>query len=436
MIAASLPSLGLPSLALPSLRHLRMFEAVARLESLSRAAAEVNRSQPAATQALANLEKALGATLLERRNSGSYLTQCGGIVHLRTQRLLSQFRQALLEPQVGTPFLDKGRLNSLEGKITSTHVRSLIAMAEGSSVEVAARAIGVTPRSLCRSVNDLERLLGRPLAQHTANGLAPTPAGAELARRLKLALREIEHARDEIGMVCGQAETRISVGAIPQCSMSMLSAAVHDLLQQYPNARVVIADGPYDLLLNDLRTGKIDFLFGVLRRPDWARDVHEEPLFSDPYSVVVRAGHPLTRRRQLRLEDLAAYDWILPRSGAPRRRAFEQMFCGMPQPPTSRVETSAFDVQVSLIAASDRVTLMSAQEARRASAGGSIVVLPFTPPVARVLDGVTTRADWHPTSVQLMFLDLLRRHAAKIVAPAAHPRRGGRVGHKLPVAAA
>ena len=63
MIAASLPSLGLPSLALPSLRHLRMFEAVARLESLSRAAAEVNRSQPAVTQALANLEKTFGATL-------------------------------------------------------------------------------------------------------------------------------------------------------------------------------------------------------------------------------------------------------------------------------------------------------------------------------------------------------------------------------------
>jgi LysR family transcriptional regulator of gallate degradation len=411
---------------LPSLRHLRMFEAVARLESLSRAAAEVNRSQPAVTQALGNLEKALGATLLERRHSGSYLTQCGSILYLRTQRLISQIRQALLEPQVGTPFLDKGRLSSLERKITSTHVRSLVAMAEGSSIETAARAIDVTPRSLCRSVRDLERLLGRPLTHHTAHGLATTLAGAELARRLKLAMREIEHARDEIGTVCGQAETRISIGAIPQCSMYILSAAVDDLLRQYPSSQVMIADGPYDTLLNDLRTGRIDFLFGILRRPDWVRDVHQEPLFSDPYSIIVRDGHPLTRKRGLRLEDLAIYDWILPRPGSPRRRAFEWMFSAMPQPPTSRVETSAFDVQVSLIAASDRMTLMSTQEARRASAGGSIVILPFEPEVARMLDGVTTRADWHPTSVQLRFLELLRQHAGKMSTQAAPPRRAGR----------
>ncbi|MPZ38441.1 MAG: LysR family transcriptional regulator [Rhizobiales bacterium] len=421
---------------LPSLRHLRMFEAVARLESLSRAAAEVSRSQPAVTQALANLEKTLGATLLERRHSGSYLTQCGGILHLRTQRLISQIRQALLKPQVGPPFLDKGRLSSLEHKITSTHVRSLVALAESSSIEAAARTVDVTPRSLCRSVSDLEHLLGHPLTHHTAYGLTTTLGGAELARRLKLAMREIEHARDEIGMVCGQAETRISVGAIPQCSMYILSAAVDDLLHQYPSAQVMIADGPYDTLLNDLRTGRIDFLFGILRRPDWVRDVHEEPLFSDPYSIVVRTGHPLTRKRELRLEDLAAYDWILPRPGAPRRRAFEWMFSGMSRQPTSRVETSALDVQVSLIAASDRITLMSTQEARRESAGGSIVALPFQPQVARMLDGVTTRADWHPTSVQLSFLERLRQHAGRINTPAVHPHRGRRMGRKLPAPAA
>ena len=421
---------------LPSLRHLRMFEAVARLQSLSRAAVEVNRSQPAVTQALANLEKTFGATLVERRHSGSYLTECGGILHLRAQRFISQIRQALLEPQVGPPLADKVRLGSLELKITSSHVRSLVAMAESSSIEIAARTIEVTSGSLCRSVSDLERLLGRPLTHHTAHGLTTTLAGAELARRLKLAMREIEHARDEIDTTRGQAETRISVGAIPQCAMNILTAAVDDLLRQYPSARVMIADGPYDTLLNDLRTGRLDFLFGVLRRPDWAHDVHEEPLFSDPYSIVVRAGHPLTRKRGLRLEDLAAYDWILPRPGTPRRRAFEWMFSGMPQQPTSRVETSALDVQVSLIAASDRVTLMSTQEARRESAGGAIVALPFQPQVSRMIDGATTRADWHPTSVQLRFLELLRQHARGISGPVAPAHPGRRTRRKLPAEAA
>ena len=88
---------------LPSLRHLRMFEAVARLESVSRAALEVNRSQPAVTQALAKLERTLGVHLIERRHSGSYLTDFGRIVLLRTQRLFALIELALTQPLVGAP---------------------------------------------------------------------------------------------------------------------------------------------------------------------------------------------------------------------------------------------------------------------------------------------------------------------------------------------
>ena len=53
-----------------------------------------------------------------------------------------------------------------------------------------------------------------------------------------------------------------------------------------------VVDGHYEALLEDLRAGKLDFLFGVLRRPAWAQDVSEEALFKSPYVVVARDGHP------------------------------------------------------------------------------------------------------------------------------------------------
>ena len=82
------------------------------------------------------------------------------------------------------------------------------------------------------------------------------------------------------------------------------------------------------------------------------------------------------------------------------------------------------------------MTLMSTQEARRESAGGAIVALPFQPQVSRMIDGATTRADWHPTSVQLRFLELLRQHARGISAPAAPAHPGRRTRRKLPAEAA
>ena len=399
---------------LPSLRHLRMFEAVARLESLSRAAVEVNRSQPAVTQALANLEELLGVAVFERRHSGSYLTEPGRILLLRTQRLVAQFTDALLAPLVGMPLVEGTRLRPTLCKITSNHVRGLIGTAEGGAIDRAARQIGVSPASLIRTLRDLEQILARRITHHTAHGVALTPTGIELARRFKLAMREIEYACEEIDAARGGALTTVSIGAIPQSATSVLAAAIEDFLGRKPGAQVKVSDGPYDALLNDLRTGQIDFLFGVLRRPAWATDVEEEALFTDPYVIVVRKDHPLKRSRSIRLDDFAGYDWILPRPGTPRRVAFEHLFDGARRKPASSVETSALDVQVTLIAASDRMTLMSRQEARRAETGGLVSALDFRPQVARGCDGVTMRSGWHPTAGNLLFLQILREQARAI----------------------
>jgi DNA-binding transcriptional LysR family regulator len=40
----------------------------------------------------------------------------------------------------------------------------------------------------------------------------------------------------------------------------VLSAAIDALLASYPTARVQIVDGHYDVLLNDLRAGRLDLL--------------------------------------------------------------------------------------------------------------------------------------------------------------------------------
>ena len=55
-------------IALPNLRHLRAFQAVARLGSVGQASASINISQPAVTQAIAKLEYQIGAPGFDRRN--------------------------------------------------------------------------------------------------------------------------------------------------------------------------------------------------------------------------------------------------------------------------------------------------------------------------------------------------------------------------------
>src|SRR5205823_13483615 len=58
---------------LPNLRHLRVFQAVARLGSITGASREARLSQPAVTQGIAKLEALLDVALFERHQSGCYL---------------------------------------------------------------------------------------------------------------------------------------------------------------------------------------------------------------------------------------------------------------------------------------------------------------------------------------------------------------------------
>lgn len=387
----------------PSFRQLRAFEAVARLESVSAAAREVNLSQPGVTQAVRALERRLGARLFERRRSGCYATDLGTVLLPRVQRLFAHLLTALRE---------SGRADAALARITRPQLRSLIAISENQSFDAAARALHIAEPSLHRAARELERDLRRTLYRRTARGMTTTPYGAELARRFQVALREVEYGLEELEAVRGNVISRIAIGNIPHSATQILSDAIKHLLTKYPAARVQIVDGHYEDLLNDLRAGKLDLLYGVLRRPDWATDVKEELLFANHYVVVARSRHPLRRIKRPNLRDLARYEWIMPGPLAPRQQALQRLLGGFAQAPKISIETTSLQIYRTILAATDQLTLMSRFEAQLNEA--TLAVLPFRSPHLRRFDGVATRVGWQPTSIHLHFLDLLRAEACRL----------------------
>jgi DNA-binding transcriptional LysR family regulator len=358
---------------------------------------------------LVQLETALAVTLLERRRNGSFPTPLGSVLLPRVERLFAHVQSALRDPVVGVSLLGRETIKSVENKITDTHIRSLSAIAECGSFEGATRRLNISQPSLHRSARDIERVLRRNLYQRMARGLAPTDHACKLARRLKVALRELEYGIDEIREAQGVFTSRITLGNIPHSGTHLLSSAITRFLGSYPNAAVHVLDGPYEALLDALRAGDLDLLFGVLRRPAWATDVRQEFLFSNPYAVFVGRGHPLTRVRKITLRELAGYDWILPARGAPRREAFERLFAASAQSPTVRIETTSLEIYRSVLATSNMIALLSAAEANREA----LAILPFDSPALARNDGVASRADWQPTFLHQQFLESLRKEAQR-----------------------
>jgi LysR family transcriptional regulator, benzoate and cis,cis-muconate-responsive activator of ben and cat genes len=81
------------------LRHLRYFQAVAEDLSFSKAARRLHIAQPALSRAVQELERDIGARLLDRNRHGVRLTPAGAVLLQETALLLERLQEALRRVQ-------------------------------------------------------------------------------------------------------------------------------------------------------------------------------------------------------------------------------------------------------------------------------------------------------------------------------------------------
>ena len=105
-----------------TLRGLEVFEALAAHGSVAAAAEATGLSQPAVSQQLSNLEKAVGTTLVERTRRPMRLTRAGRGFLARTEAALRELRMARSELTVmdlsDLPSLDIGLIDDFDNDLT------------------------------------------------------------------------------------------------------------------------------------------------------------------------------------------------------------------------------------------------------------------------------------------------------------------------------
>ena len=107
---------------------------------------------------------------------------------------------------------------------------------------------------------------------------------------------------------------------------------------------------------------------------------------------------PLSAFADISRDQLADYDWIVPGPSTPRYLAFERLFASAKKRPTARVLTASRGLIRSLIATSDRLTLLTRHEALLEEKLGVLRIAPTRLRLPRRTYGLATRANWRPTA--------------------------------------
>ncbi|MFC5722773.1 LysR family transcriptional regulator [Streptomyces gamaensis] len=195
----------------------------------------------------------------------------------------------------------------------SRHIKTFHTVVTAGSYSAAARALGYTQPAVTQQMKALERAVGTPLFVRVGRRMRLTEAGEAMARHAEVILESLTAAQQQMSAITRLRAGRVRVCAFPSASATLLPEAVARLAADHPGVRVELLEGEPPDSLRRLSRGECDitlaFTYPGLHEhiPD---EMVEIPLLEDQLTILMPIGHPLARRRAVKLADLEGERWI------------------------------------------------------------------------------------------------------------------------------
>ena len=270
----------------------------------------------------------------------------------------------------------------LRGALKLTHFRMIAALEQHGSVSAAAHSMNISQPAASRMISEMEATLGAKLCERLPRGIALTPYGAALARRARTILLEMRAVDRDISELKSGRGGTVFVGAVTAPAIELAVPAIREVRKSHPGIAITMQVETSNVLARELLASRLDFIIGRVPDDLNPRLFESRVIGVEKACLIVRKGHPLTERRTVRMEDTAAYDWVVQPSGSPLRQALEYMFQNRNVALPDRVlQTSSVLLTLLMVAQSDAVAPISVAVARfilsEEGLGGAIAILPL-----------------------------------------------------------
>ncbi|MER6995650.1 LysR family transcriptional regulator [Streptomyces sp. NPDC000410] len=195
----------------------------------------------------------------------------------------------------------------------SRYIKTFHEVVRTGSYSAAARALGYTQPAVSQQMKALERDVGTPLFTRVGRGIRLTEAGEALTRHAGTILDSLTAAQQQIDGIARLRSGRVRVCAFPSAGATIIPEAMARLAAEHPGIRVELVESEPPESLRLVAQGACDITL-AFRYPGQSAEIPDElseiRLLEDPLTVLLPTGHPLARRRAVRLADLVHERWI------------------------------------------------------------------------------------------------------------------------------
>ena len=238
------------------------------------------------------------------------------------------------------------------------HLRYFVAVAEEGSLTLAAeRRLHTAQPSLSRQIRDLELEVGADLLVRSARGVELTPAGRAFLDHVRLALAQVDAAKQAAVQAARPEHGTFAVGFLSGHELEWLGEAMRVLRDELPNIEVIISSSHSPALADALARRKLDIAF--LRRETDTPDLAYRLLRKEPLVVVMPSDHRLATQDSIAPHNLAAETFLGMSDTSPVVRGIIEAYlrrCGVALTPAHEVDY--LSMAISLVVSTRGVVLL------------------------------------------------------------------------------
>lgn len=304
-------------------------------------------------------------------------------------------------------------------RLSPKQLALLVQVDEKRSIIRAAEASNLTQPAASKALGQIEEALRVQLFSRHARGVVPTPYGDILIRHARSLLAELKQTHDELEAARIGLSGEVRIGTAITSATTLVPQAVVALNRKSPDVRVRIELGFSEVLVRRLLARHLDIVIARLHPSQASAAVSFEAIAEDAHDVVVRAGHPFTRRPDLTLADAAGQTWVLPPAGNVMRDRLNAEFLKAGcDPPGNVIETPSLPVIVSLLKCSEMLAPLASEVIRPYCETGELAMLPLPLDLRLGVGGIITLRRKRLLPAAQVMLDVLR-----VAAGIAEPKR-------------
>ncbi|MGE4336068.1 MAG: LysR family transcriptional regulator [Pigmentiphaga sp.] len=276
-------------------------------------------------------------------------------------------------------------------------IRQFLAVAEAQNFRKAAERLHMAQPPLSVAIKRMEEELGGPLFLRERRGVRLTALGEAILEDA----RQVAFHADQLRQTAKNASTGLTgtlrVGFVGSATYSLLPRALPVFRERYPLISLELRERTTTQVLREIEADQLDL--GLVRYPILEpTNAAVVPVERDTLMLAISARHPLARRRQLTLSELATEPFLMYSSVAAQNLRGQVMLACQAEGFTPKVVQEAVQIQtiVSLVECAMGVALVPSVARRHAPPG--VVFKAIASPAANlsVALAVATRLETEP----------------------------------------